>query len=183
MHIHRSKQIQMKRWIQESVLQPLISAVAPGAFDMRKEVDTDVYQRQLSLPVFIRLRLISKAPVVALGSWSVTLSPNAAGGVLYLASWFLFSSILPLPGQISFKACWNSHEKLLSGLFAMPRCDGVHWFPPVSSSLCHLLTASCWVTKLLHPREQQPHIYILIKFVNHACRCPKGCHLCLFLCS
>lgn len=33
------------------------------------------------------------------------------------------------PGQISFRARWSSHEKLLSGLFALPRCDGVHWFP------------------------------------------------------
>lgn len=87
-----------------------------------------------------------------------------------------------LPGQIPFKALWSSHEKLLSGLFSLPRCDGVDWVPPVSSTLCHLLTASRWVTKLFHRRERQSLIYILIKFVTHPCSCPGGCHLSMFLC-
>ncbi len=68
-------------------------------------------------------------------------------------------------------------------MFALPRCDGVDSVPPVSSSSCHSLTASCWVTKLFHRRDWQSHIYILIKFVTHPCSCLEGCHLPCFYVS
>lgn len=55
-------------------------------------------------------------------------------------------------------------EKLLSVLVAFPRCDEVAWVPPVSSSLCHSLTASRRATKLFHHREGQFHSSMLLSW-------------------
>ena len=188
MPINRPQHQRMKSpWFKSRRRSLWLSPSARGSCDMRKEVDTDVYHVRLRLPVFIRKCLIFKG-----GRCRGQVSISYAA---FKRSWRRFyiwplEFILKYPsslGQISFKAHWSSHGNLLSGLFALPRCDGVDWVPPASSPLCHSLTASRWVTKLFHRGDWQSHIHVLIKFVTHPCSCPQGCHLSLiffffFLC-